>query len=67
MKLHMKRSHGFGKQTEECTEMDREQECVSEAGQDPSPRNETPAGLQLHTTEPETVSDWQCPITNVFP
>ncbi|XP_060730887.1 zinc finger protein 236-like [Tachysurus vachellii] len=67
MKLHMKRSHGFGKQTEECTETDREQECVSEAGQDPSPRNETPAGLQLHTTEPETVSDWQCPITNVFP
>ncbi|XP_053083653.1 zinc finger protein 236 isoform X2 [Pangasianodon hypophthalmus] len=67
MKLHMKRSHGFGKQTEEGMEADREQECISEAAQAPPPRNETPAGLQLHTTEQETPSDWQCPIANVFP
>ncbi|KAG7319548.1 hypothetical protein KOW79_016691 [Hemibagrus wyckioides] len=67
MKLHMKRSHGFSKQAEECSEADREQECVSEAGQAPPPSNETPAELQLHTTEPETPSDWQCPIANVFP
>ncbi|XP_017351751.1 zinc finger protein 236 isoform X1 [Ictalurus punctatus] len=67
MKLHMKRSHGFGKHTEEGTAVDREQECVSEAAQPPPPRTETPAGLQLHTTEPETPSDWQCPISTVFP
>ncbi|KAI5093045.1 zinc finger protein 721-like [Silurus meridionalis] len=62
MKLHMKRSHGFAKPLEDGAEADREQECVSEAAQAPPPRDETSAGLQLHTTDQETEPHWQ-----VFP
>ncbi|KAI4893818.1 hypothetical protein NFI96_014917 [Prochilodus magdalenae] len=60
MKLHMKRSHGYGKQTEAERDAGQEQECVSEVPQTTSSRDEASAEL-------EPAGDWQCPIPSVFP
>ncbi|XP_017576982.1 zinc finger protein 236 isoform X2 [Pygocentrus nattereri] len=60
MKLHMKRSHGYGKQTDAERDVGREQECVPEPPQATSSRDETSAEL-------EPAGDWQCPIPSVFP
>ncbi|XP_022528889.2 zinc finger protein 236 isoform X1 [Astyanax mexicanus] len=60
MKLHMKRSHGYGKQSEGDREVDPDQECVSDPPQAASSTDKTSAEL-------EPGGDWQCAIPNVFP